>query len=100
MKQARRDSNIALSGGQDQTYIANLVAKLNADRMQDELLVQQYGQKTQYKLNSRERDNELLKEALASAKKKYGKMKPKVNTRNPLYQKHFFENMRLAEHVR
>ena len=51
-------------------------------------------------LNSRERDNELLKEALASAKKKYGKMKPKVNTRNPLYQKHFFENMRLAEHVR
>ena len=47
-----------------------------------------------------DRDADMLRTGLSHAQQKKSRAQPKVNTHNPLYQKHFLENLRLAEKVR
>ena len=47
-----------------------------------------------------ERDKEMLRTGLIRAQENKSRVQPKVDSHNPLYQKHFLENLRLADRVR
>ena len=88
VKKTRRDT--ALVHG-DSYQMKDLIASIKQEKKLESELIKRH--------NPAE-DDQNGPSSPSSAQNAYMRAKPKVATRNPLYQKHFFENLSLAEKIK
>ena len=115
VKQAQREQKHIMGGAHQ---LKGLMAEIKTERKQEGELLKRYGQPSNQKqekkdytqggttessaafLNTTERDREMLQSGLQQAQKAKAKKQPKIDKKNPLYQKYFFENISVAERVK